>query len=81
MTKVSRLRKLYPTLDIEVDGGVNVATIEQCTKAGANVIVSGSGVFKHASPSEAIAIMRKSVETNVLKRHTAASNEKENKHL
>lgn len=66
MPKVSKLRKLYPTLDIEVDGGVNVSTIEQCTKAGANVIVSGSGVFKHPSASEAISIMRKSVETNVL---------------
>ncbi|WP_461219211.1 ribulose-phosphate 3-epimerase [Lapidilactobacillus salsurivasis] len=32
--------------DIEVDGGVNASTGQQCVTAGANVLVAGSYVFK-----------------------------------
>ena len=32
MEKVAWLRKNYPTLDIEVDGGVGPATIDACAK-------------------------------------------------
>jgi ribulose-phosphate 3-epimerase len=61
MKKVEALRAKYPALDIEVDGGVNVENIEVCAKAGANVIVSGSGVFKHKDPKFAISTMRAAV--------------------
>ena len=33
MEKVSRLRSLFPDLDIEVDGGVGTGNIEQVAKA------------------------------------------------
>ena len=33
-------------LDIEVDGGINDQTIDQVLEAGANIIVSGSSIFK-----------------------------------
>ena len=46
MDKVRTLRERYKDLDIEVDGGVKPATIDHAAKAGANMIVSGSGVFK-----------------------------------
>ena len=36
----------YPDLPIEVDGGINSATIDTVLDAGASVIVAGSGVFK-----------------------------------
>ena len=32
MEKVARLRSLFPDLDIEVDGGVGTANIEQVAK-------------------------------------------------
>jgi len=33
-----------------------------CSAAGANVIVAGTGIFKHPKPSEAISIMKNSIQ-------------------
>ena len=49
-------------LDIEVDGGINKDTIEDVLKAGANVIVAGSAVFKgdiEANARELKAVMER----------------------
>lgn len=58
MPKVKSLRKQYPNLLIQVDGGVDIKTISIVAEAGANVIVSGSGVFGAESPADAIKSMR-----------------------
>src|SRR5699024_9357016 len=42
------------SFEIEVDGGVNVATARLCTEAGANVLVAGSAVFNEADRAQAI---------------------------
>lgn len=62
MSKVSTLRDNYPTLDIEVDGGVKPKTIDMAAKAGANLIVSGSGVYKAEDMALNISLMKRSVE-------------------
>ncbi|CAG9465088.1 unnamed protein product [Pedinophyceae sp. YPF-701] len=62
MEKVRALRELYPDLNIEVDGGLSTATIEAAAEAGANVIVSGSGVFCVEKPAVAISDMRAAIE-------------------
>lgn len=59
LTKVRELRQEFPTLDIEVDGGITVDTAEACGQAGANVLVTGTGSFGHPNPQEAIATMRR----------------------
>lgn len=38
----------FESLDIEVDGGINDKTAEIVKKAGANVLVAGTGLFKAA---------------------------------
>ncbi|XP_065878465.1 ribulose-phosphate 3-epimerase, cytoplasmic isoform isoform X1 [Euphorbia lathyris] len=61
MDKVKALRKKYPSLDIEVDGGLGPSTIDIAAAAGANCIVAGSSVFGAPEPAHVISLMRKSV--------------------
>ena len=52
MGKVAAARRRFPSLDIEVDGGLDANTIVQAADAGANVIVAGSSVFRVKSDPE-----------------------------
>jgi pentose-5-phosphate-3-epimerase len=61
LPKVQELRRKYPDLNIEVDGGLGPGTIDQAADAGANVIVAGSAVFGAKDPSEVIALLRDTV--------------------
>lgn len=45
MQKVEELRKLKPSLDIEVDGGINPYTAGIAHEAGANIFVAGTSIF------------------------------------
>ncbi|XP_009995078.1 PREDICTED: ribulose-phosphate 3-epimerase isoform X1 [Chaetura pelagica] len=58
MPKVLWLRTQFPSLDIEVDGGVGPDTIHKCAEAGANMIVSGSAIMKSADPRSVINLLR-----------------------
>ncbi|KAJ6751457.1 hypothetical protein OIU85_001940 [Salix viminalis] len=62
MDKVRALRKKYPSLDIEVDGGLGPSTIDMAASAGANCIVAGSSVFGAPDSAQVISLMRKRVE-------------------
>ncbi|KAL2009411.1 hypothetical protein VTN00DRAFT_5218 [Thermoascus crustaceus] len=62
LPKVSALRKRYPDLYIEVDGGLGLNTVDQAAEAGANVIVAGSAVFNAKDPADVIAKLRAAVE-------------------
>jgi len=62
MPKVKELRESFPTLDIQVDGGISDKTIETAAQAGANVFVSGSGIFKADDCKEMISLLRKMAE-------------------
>lgn len=44
---------------LEADGGIHADNISQVLAAGANVIVSGSGIFKQADPAAAVAAMKR----------------------
>lgn len=47
-----------PPFDIEVDGGINVETAQQCIEAGANVIVAGTYVFQADNMAQAVKTLR-----------------------
>ena len=48
-----------PECLLEVDGGINEKTAPLVVQAGANVLVSGSGVFRAPDPAAAIAALRR----------------------
>ena len=52
--KISRLRALAQrrAIDIEVDGGITAENAVMVARAGANVLVAGSAVFKGGNPNE-----------------------------
>jgi ribulose-phosphate 3-epimerase len=65
LPKIEEIRKLIdqrklPVL-VEVDGGIKADNIERVVRAGAEVIVSGSGIFKTQNYAETIQQMRRAV--------------------
>ncbi|HBO70509.1 MAG TPA: ribulose-phosphate 3-epimerase [Deltaproteobacteria bacterium] len=55
----SQLSRTGLAVDIEVDGGIKEDNVETVVRAGANVIVSGSGIFGTGDYGKTIAGMRK----------------------
>ncbi len=60
-TALDKLRRLRRTIDerglntkIEIDGGIDAANIEKIVEAGAEIIVSGTGVFGKGNPTEGV---------------------------
>ncbi len=62
MPKIEELRAKYPELDIQVDGGINADTVKIAGKAGANVFVAGSAVFKSDDPAATIKLLKENAE-------------------
>lgn len=62
LPKVTALReeieKQGLNVDIQVDGGVDSETASLCKKAGANVLVAGSYIFKSSDVKKAIGILK-----------------------
>ena len=68
LRKLRELRELLnrhgrPDIPVEVDGGVKVDNIDEIYRAGADVFVSGSGIFGSDSYGETIAAMREKIES------------------
>jgi len=63
MSKVKFLRENFPELDIQVDGGLSPDTIDEASKAGANVIVAASAIFGSNDKKGVIDALRQSVVT------------------
>jgi ribulose-phosphate 3-epimerase len=64
LPKIKAIRAAAPRLPIIVDGGINVETGRTCVKAGANVLVAGTSVFRNKALdlAEAIKEMRERAE-------------------
>lgn len=62
MPKVECFREKYPTMDIQVDGGLSPKTVDMASRAGANVIVAASAIFGSSDRGAVIKTLRESVE-------------------
>jgi len=65
----SQLVRSGLSVDIEVDGGIKTDNVAEVVRAGANVIVSGSGIFKTKDYGKTISEMR----TNIRKAVSASA--------
>ena len=61
LPKIAALRAACPGLDIMVDGGINSETAVLAAKAGANMFVAGSHLFKQTDMGAAVEDMRRRV--------------------
>lgn len=59
LPKIKALREIYDK-DIEVDGGINKESAKEAVKAGANILVAGTFVFKSKDVKKAISSLRTS---------------------
>lgn len=59
----AELRRRGLSVDIEVDGGINLSTGPRCAAAGADVLVAGSSIYNdRASPTENLRALRRALE-------------------
>jgi ribulose-phosphate 3-epimerase len=65
LKKIERLRKIVDrsrySLEIEVDGGIKVENIGEVSRAGGDIFVSGSGIFKTKDYGETIRKLRQEI--------------------
>ena len=54
LKKIEIIRMMHPTINIEVDGGVNKNNIAEIVHAGANILCVGSAVFASGDPKQNI---------------------------
>lgn len=59
LPKVTQARELMGEKDVVIDGGIKTNNIAQAAQAGANVFVSGSGIFSTENYHETIMKMKK----------------------
>lgn len=68
LPKVAEIReeanKVNPELLIEVDGGIAESTIGKASKAGVDICVAGTAVFKAEDSAQAIASLKKIADEN-----------------
>lgn len=58
LPKIEMIRRWAPSLDIEVDGGIDEANIKRASAAGANVFVAGNFLMKQSSIAEGVRKLR-----------------------
>jgi ribulose-phosphate 3-epimerase len=61
LKKIRELRGMKKDLDIEVDGGIKLGNAKLVAEAGANIIVSCSGIYNFEDKKKAIEALRKDV--------------------
>lgn len=65
LEKLSQVRGTREDLILEVDGGVNLETVGDCTRAGARWLVVGSAIFRHSNYAAAIDRLQESARNGI----------------
>lgn len=69
LDKVRRLRHLRGerglAYRIEIDGGITLENVGEAARAGCDIIVAGTAIFRHSDPGEAVAALSRAAEQAV----------------
>lgn len=66
LDKVRAVRALVgPSVDVEVDGGVDLSNAAAVAQAGASILVAGASIFAQPDPAEATRRLRRAIEGSV----------------
>lgn len=58
LNKILEIRRRAPALDLSVDGGITQETAEACARAGANILIAGTALYRSPNMRSEIASMR-----------------------
>jgi ribulose-phosphate 3-epimerase len=66
LDKLRRLQRMLQQrelthVEVEVDGGIKLENAREVVEAGAEILVSGSGIFKTKNPAETVRMMKSSL--------------------
>eukprot|EP00922_Rhytidocystis_sp_ex-Travisia-forbesii_P025133 GHVS01036917.1.p1 GENE.GHVS01036917.1~~GHVS01036917.1.p1 ORF type:complete len:160 (+),score=22.01 GHVS01036917.1:165-644(+) len=70
MVKLPPVRKRFPLINIQVDGGINAENVKLAADNGANVIVAGTSIMGAVDIPGCITNMRRAVDESIQKRNT-----------
>jgi ribulose-phosphate 3-epimerase len=66
LDKIVAFRKIYPKMEIGIDGGIKESNIVQIARTGVNVIYVGSAIFLQPDPAESYRRLRKLAEASAV---------------
>ena len=58
LPKITEVRRRSPQLDLSVDGGINNETAAQCARAGINIFIAGTHLYRQADMAAGIRKLR-----------------------
>ncbi|MDI6734259.1 MAG: ribulose-phosphate 3-epimerase [Patescibacteria group bacterium] len=58
LRKIKIIKKKYPKVTVEIDGGINEKIAQTVKKAGADIAVAGSYIFESKNPKESYKILK-----------------------
>ncbi len=67
LTKIAALRRDFPDVRIEVDGGIKPGIARELAGAGADGVVVGSYIFGSDNPAEAVDKLKEEIETVIIR--------------
>jgi len=63
LNKIKELKRKYPKVKIEADGGINLENAKTICSAGADYLAVGSYIFDAPKPLEALELLKQSLQT------------------
>lgn len=65
LPKIKEVRRLFPSVDIEVDGGLGIGTAKLSVQSGANIICGASAIYSRGDVPRAVKKLKEDAESGL----------------